>query len=96
MSTKKLSIGLVVVLLTAGLALPAQAQKDDDFVWGWLNVLWQGWFGIETPVSTGGEVDHEILPVGVAADPFGRVRLVATPPPSADSTDAGVTADPFG
>lgn len=98
MSTKKLSTGLAVVVLTAGLALPVQAQKNELSPWGWLSLFWQGWFGFATPAapSAGSELDRQVLPAGQAADPFGRLQLVAPTPAASDETDAGNAADPFG
>jgi|CXWL01.1.fsa_nt_gi hypothetical protein len=97
MSMKKLSTGLAVVVLTAGLALPAQAQRNELSPWGWLTLFWQGWFGVGAPAPTSGQdLDHQVLPAGQAADPFGRLQLVAPVPAATDETDAGNAADPFG
>lgn len=95
MNKKNLTLGLATLLLTAGLALPAQAQDTDDSVWGWLSFLWRGWSGILVPAAEETPFEREILPAGVAADPFGRVRLLSSTI-APDQSDAGVSADPFG
>lgn len=94
MSTKKLSAGLAIAVLTAGLALPAQAQKEEAGALSWLGWFWN-WFGVTATTETG-NVEHERLEAGVAADPFGRTRLVIPGETETDDADAGVAADPFG
>lgn len=94
MSAKKLSAGLVIVVLTASLAFPVHAQREEGSAWGWLALFWN-WIGVTSPIATS-KVENELLEAGVAADPFGRSRTVIPVAGETDDADAGVAADPFG